>query len=302
MAVKKRRVAVRITTDAFQASERASITPVSISRGALSASGDHDYYHAPAMYGIVRMPSKWRVTLSRGGRRFLRNFAFSRYGGESAALASAQAYRDEIVRQHLPPDRREVARKLLPTNKSGVAGVTFRLNSKGEIMSWHAITRVSVDRVVTKSFGVKRYGAAQAECLAIAERERQLEQMEGLRKVHPAEQRVRARAQKAQGASKATAPRLQRTPPEPIAVAEILRKNNSSGISGVSCIKSADGLPRYWLAKTGGIDGKIISRSFSVKTHGIEKARLLAIAERQEQLEQVARLRSRKATKRERSS
>jgi hypothetical protein len=131
-------------------------------------------YLAPAMYGIVRMPSKWRVTLSRGGQKFLRDFAFSRYSGESAALACAQAYRDEVVRQHPPMERRELARKLLPSNKSGVAGVTFRLNARGEIMSWHAITRVSVDRVLTKSFGVGRYGAAQAERLAIAEREKQL--------------------------------------------------------------------------------------------------------------------------------
>jgi hypothetical protein len=257
---------------------------MSVSHKAPSASGDHDYYHAPAMYAIVRMPSKWRVTLSRGGQKFLRDFSFSRYSGESAALACAQAYRDEVVGQHQPTERRELARKLLPSNKSGVAGVTFRLNARGEIMSWHAITRVSVDRVLTKSFGVGRYGAAQAERLAIAEREKQLRQMNGLRKVHPAEQSVRATAQKAPDAPKAMASRSRRILPEPIAVVEILRKNNSSGIPGVSCIRNADGSPRYWLAKTGGIGRRSISQSFSVKAHGNEKARLLAIAARKEQL------------------
>ncbi|WP_440532375.1 AP2/ERF family transcription factor [Variovorax sp. YR566] len=258
---------------------------MSVSHKNSSTLGDHDFYHAPAMYGIVRMLNKWRVTLSRRGHKFLRDFAFSRYGGESAALACAQAYRDEVVRQHLPQERREVAQKLLPSNKSGVAGVTFRSNRKGEITSWHAITRVSVDRVLTKSFGVGRYGAAQAELLAIAERERQLAQMRGLRKVHPAEQGVRAMVQKAPTTSKATANGAQRTLPEPIAVVEILRKNNSSGIPGVSCIMNADGSPRYWLAKTGGIGRRSISQSFSVKTHGNEKARLLAIAARKEQLQ-----------------
>lgn len=67
-------------------------------------------------------------------------------------MKCAQTYRDEVVRQHPPPERREVAQKLLQSDKSGVAGVTCRLNAKGEIMSWHAITRVSgVDRVLTKS-------------------------------------------------------------------------------------------------------------------------------------------------------
>lgn len=208
------------------------------------------------MYGSVRMSNNWRVTLSRGGKRFLRGSAFSRYGGEPAALACAQAYRDEIVRQHSPPERRELAQKLHQTKKSGVSGVTFRLNANREIMSWHALTRVNADRLLTKSFGVKRYGAAQAECLAIAEREKQLKQMKGLRKVHPAEQSVGVNAVKAPDALKGTAGRSRRTLSKPIAVVEILRKNKNSGMPGVSCIKSADGLPRYWLAKTGGIDGR----------------------------------------------
>lgn len=236
------------------------------------------------MYGISRVSSSWRVTLSRGDQQFLRGFAFSRYGGESATLLCAQAYRDEIVRQHPPLERREVAQKLRTTNKSGVSGVTFRSNAKGEVMSWHAITRVSPDRLLTKSFGVGRYGAAQAECLAIAEREKQLEQMTGLRKVHPAEPRVRAKAQKAPTAAKAALSR------EPKPLVDILRRSNSSGLPGVSCIMGANGQPRYWLAKTGGMDGKVISQSFSVKTHGDEKARMLAIDARRVQLERKAQL------------
>jgi hypothetical protein len=254
-----------------------------VTHEASSAAGDRDYYHAPALYGITRMPNTWRVTLWRGGQRFLKSFAFSRYGGEAAARACAQAYRDEIVRDHLPPERSELAQKLRTTNKSGVSGVTFRLNAKGEIMSWHAITRVSADRLLTKSFGVGRYGAAQAECLAIAERAKQLEQMRGLRNVHPAEQGVRATA-KEPNALKATASRSLRSLPEPIAVVEILRRNNSSGIPGVFCVKDADGQPRYWFAKTGGIGGKSKSEWFSVRTHGNEKARLLAIEARRTQL------------------
>lgn len=246
---------------------------------------EHDHYHAPPMYGISRVSTSWRVTLSRGQQRFLRGFAFSRYGGEAAALLCAQAYRDEIVRQHPPMERREVAQKLRMTNKSGVSGVTFRSNAKGEIVSWHAITRVSPDRLLTKSFGVGRYGAAQAECLAIAEREKQLEQMKGLRKVHPAEPRVRAKAQRAPAAAKAALSR------EPKPLVDILRRNNNSGLPGVSCIKGADGQPRYWLAKTGGMDGRSVSESFSVKTHGDEKARLLAIDARRVQLERKAQLR-----------
>lgn len=245
--------------------------------------GGHDFYNVPAMYGIFRVANSWRVDLSRARTRFLRSFAFSRYGGEAIALACAQAYRDEIVRNHLPPERSALAQKLRITNKSGVSGVTFRFNAKGEIKSWHAITRVSADRLLTKSFTVGRYGAAQAERLAIAEREKQLQAMKGLRNVHPAEARVRETTRKAPGA-KATASKSRRTLPEPIPVVEILRKSNSSGTPGVSCVKDADGSPRYWLAKTGGIDGTSIAESFSVTTHGNEKARLLAINARRAQL------------------
>lgn len=256
-----------------------------VTQEAPQPSGEHDYYHSPAMYGLVRLPAKWRVILSRRGQRFLKDFAFSRYGGETAALACAQAYRDEVVRSHLPPERRELAQKLRMSNRSGVAGVTYRFNTKGEIASWHAITRVSADCLLTKCFSVSRYGAAQAELLAIAERQKQLEQMSGLRQVHPAEESVRDRVGKKADASKASASRSRPKLPEPIPVAEILRRSNSSGTPGVSCVKGADGLPRYWLAKTGGVEGKSMSQSFSVKTHGNAKARLLAIEARRAQLE-----------------
>jgi hypothetical protein len=122
--------------------------------------------------------------------------------------------------------------------------------------------------------------------LAIAERQKQLQQMTGLCAVHSAEATVR------------NAPVTHIPPdiPAPIGKAEIILRTNKSGVAGVHRF------PKYWGAltyfTTPGEGKKLISRYFSAKTHGEEKAKALAIAERQKQLERVARLIPRKATKR----
>lgn len=251
-------------------------------------------FKSAAMYGICRTIGHrhgpgWIVHLTRNGEHFSKPFALSMYGDEEAALIRAQAWRDEIVKAHPPRTRLQQATRLKSNNTSGIPGVTCQLGQDGNVQAWIAGTTVSPGKKLTKYFSVARYGAAQAKLLAIAERQRQLQQMTGLCAVHPAEAMVR------NAPATAIPPHI----PEPVVKAEIIMRTNKSGVAGVHRF------PKHWGALTyytvPGEGKKLTSKYFSVKTHGEEKAKALAIAERQEQLEFVAHLNPRKAMTRERA-
>lgn len=252
-------------------------------------------FKSAAMYGISRAIGHrdgpgWNVHLTRNGVHFSKPFPFSMYGGEEPALIRAQAWRDDIVKAHPPRTRVQIATQLKSNNTSGIPGVTCQLGRDGNVVGWIAGTTLSPGKKLTKYFSVGRHGAAQAKLLAIAERQRQLQQMTGLRAVHPAEATVR------------NAPATPIPPhiPVPVGKAEILMRTNKSGVAGVHRF------PKHWGALTyytvPGEGKKLVSKYFSVKTHGEEKAKALAIAERQKQRERVAQPIPRKGTKRERSS
>ena len=65
-------------------------------------------------------------------------------------------------------------------------------------------------------------------------------------------------------------------------------KRNASGVPGVSRDK---GGPGYWIASTKLADGTVLFKRFSVKTHGEEAAKALAILERGLQLQSVDNMR-----------
>ena len=65
----------------------------------------------------------------------------------------------------------------------------------------------------------------------------------------------------------------------------ILRRNNTSGIPGVSLCKRPSGTER-WVAYWGDENGIRRSRSFAVSIHG-DKAKEFAIAERLQQLQRI---------------
>jgi len=68
--------------------------------------------------------------------------------------------------------------------------------------------------------------------------------------------------------------------------AQKMRRNNKTGVAGVTCILWPDGRPRQWLAKTSLGRGNLLQKAFSVYRYG-EDAERLAIAERQRQLAQM---------------
>ncbi len=61
-------------------------------------------------------------------------------------------------------------------------------------------------------------------------------------------------------------------------------KRNASGVPGVS---RDTGGPGYWIASTKLADGTVLFKRFSVKTHGEDAAKELAVRERERQLQHV---------------
>jgi len=232
---------------------------------------------APSNYGIFEGSLGWEVRLVRGGRKYLKQFYFRACGGRDEAFAHAQAWRNEVVRGHPPPARRERASRLRSNNTSGIPGVSLQCDRTGRPVLWLASTYLGPGNVLRKAFSIGRWGA-EALPLAIAERQSQLAQMSGLSHVHPAEPWVRAGH-----AVDGVLPPLPPAIPRP----EVVRSNNRSGVAGVVRRKGRNGHPGYWTAQTF-VDGVAVTRSFSVLTEGEERARSLAVEERSRQLERSA--------------
>lgn len=233
-----------------------------------------------AMYGISLADRKWAVNLRRNQRRFSKSFSHITYGDSDAALTAAQAWRDEIVRLHPTALKREKSERIISTNKSGIPGVRCRLGADGKAQLWMVQTRTG-SQILLRSFSVGRYGEKAKE-LAIAERQKHLNLIEGRTSRHPADQ---------------VEPDALPVPPErwstkAVTKAEVVRRNNRTGTSGVYCRSDNDGQPRAWVARTRTGD-ETLYKEFSVSEHGEQVARELAITERQRQLERAALLRKR---------
>ena len=142
--------------------------------------------HANPMYGISERDTYWRVHLQRNGKCFAATFSYLKYGGREQALALSAAWRDQVVRDHPQLERRELAQRVRRNNTSGVPGILCRLGPDGQPILWTASTRTAPGEVSRKSFSVTKYGD-EAMAMAIAERLRQLAQLEGRASRHPAD-------------------------------------------------------------------------------------------------------------------
>ncbi|MGM3386872.1 hypothetical protein KXR94_04355 [Stutzerimonas stutzeri] len=136
------------------------------------------------MYGIIPIThyngaKAWRVTLFRDGKKVAdKEFPHLAYGSETLALREAMAYRDEQMLQHPPRQSRDVRAKIRTTNTSGYAGVTrYRI---GKHYYWVAQTKRRDGKPLKKCFRIDRFGEEEARSLAIAERERQLSDIDHL--------------------------------------------------------------------------------------------------------------------------
>lgn len=120
----------------------------------------------------------WEVSLERQGRRVKRHFAFAQHGGQDAALLAAQAYRDEILLKYPPMTNLQCCTNRRIDNQSGIPGVRREQRSESYAF-WEANTRVRGHNL-GKKFSVNVYGEEGAKQKAIAERERQLAQVENV--------------------------------------------------------------------------------------------------------------------------
>ncbi|RTQ32288.1 AP2 domain-containing protein [Variovorax gossypii] len=227
------------------------------------------------MYGIYPRSWGYEVSIVRNGTRYFKQFGRASYGGDQQALRQAQDWRDGVVRSVPPVPRRDRAEKLRINNTTGVSGVFCQVAPGGKVRAWVAKTYIGQDEILRTDFPVNTMGEA-AQTLAIEERARQLDRMDGLAKLHPAEEAIR------------TSPPA--FAPEQLSnkrsKSEIKRSTNSSGVSGVHFKAPNPGHPGYWLAITYTAGKGSVSKAFSIKEHGAEKAKLLAIEERERQLEQ----------------
>jgi hypothetical protein len=228
-----------------------------------------------AMYGIYARSWGFEVSIVRSGVRYFQQFGKASYGGAEHALRRAQEWRDAVVKSVPPVTRRERAEKLRASNTTGVPGVFCLASPDGKGLSWLAKTYIAAEEILRANFPIHSWGDA-ARKLAIEERARQLDRMTGLAALHPAEEAIR----KASVAAPADPgpPKRSRS--------EIIRKSNSSGMSGVHFKRPRPDHPGYWLAITYTAGKGSVSKAFSVKAHGYDEAKSLAAAERTRQLYQ----------------
>jgi hypothetical protein len=230
-----------------------------------------------AMYGIYLRAWGYEVSIVRNGTRYYKQFGRASYGSQEQALLQAQDWRDQIVRSVPPVPRRTRAEKLRVNNTTGVSGVFAQVDADGKVRAWVAKTYLGQDEILRTDFPVNAMGEA-AQALAIEERARQLERMAGLARLHPAEEMIRTAPLPPPTFAELRSPKRSKS--------EIKRSTNSSGVSGVHFKSPNVGHPGYWLAITYTAGKGSVSKAFSIKEHGHDGAKQMAVEERERQLEQ----------------
>ena len=144
-------------------------------------------------YGVSRIDDDincthaWRISLSRNGRRFVRNFTDRKHGDGQQALHAARIYRDQILRENPPISRKEFCSIRRSNNKSGTTGVCSyskryerRDGSINEKWYWEASWPNRVGESTRKLFSVDRYGEEKARQMAIRTRQEALASLSGV--------------------------------------------------------------------------------------------------------------------------
>ena len=144
------------------------------------------------MYGISRIDDDknrshaWRVSLSRRGKRYVKNFADKKYEGKMKALAGAKQYRDELVSDLPPLSRKEFCSILRRNNTSGISGVctygkpfTLKDGTVKKNWYWEATWPAGDGKQANMIFSVNEYGDDKARELAIRARRSAMRRIEG---------------------------------------------------------------------------------------------------------------------------
>lgn len=151
---------------------------------------------SPNHYGIYRAKTtgrldapgnnwSWRVMITRDHKALCnKSFSDKKYGGAEAALLAAIDYRDRLLERAHPAFKKDRNQLLRRNNTSGLAGVC-RSAAKGRDY-YVAQTLLPDGNRLRRAFSVAKYGDARARELAVAERAKQLAQVEGYAVLDPA--------------------------------------------------------------------------------------------------------------------
>lgn len=119
----------------------------------------------------------FRVTITRNGRGFRKDFHEHRHGGRENARRLAVAWRDQIIQQNPARTRSEFCSIVRSNNTSGIPGVYRRtreyVNRDGTVTHhdcWRARLPAINGRERTRSFSVAQFGEEGARNRAIAVR------------------------------------------------------------------------------------------------------------------------------------
>ncbi|NNC99372.1 MAG: AP2 domain-containing protein [Gammaproteobacteria bacterium] len=145
-----------------------------------------------AQYGISRIDDDryhthaWRVSLTRRGKRHVRNFSDKKCGDKETALSLAVEFRDRLLLRYPPISRKEFCDAKRRNNKTGITGVyryskSYRLKdgTVKESWYWEANWPSIAGTSICKSYSVKRYGEELAKQMAIRARIDGLQGVEG---------------------------------------------------------------------------------------------------------------------------
>jgi hypothetical protein len=126
------------------------------------------------------------VSLSRRGRRYVKNFADKKCGGKGKALTCARQYRDELIRAIPPLSRQEFCSILRSNNKSGTSGVcrygkpfTLKDGTVKKNWYWEATWPGENGHQANRVFSVNDHGDERARELAIEARQAALQRIRG---------------------------------------------------------------------------------------------------------------------------
>ena len=145
----------------------------------------------PSDYAITRIESKrhrtfaWIVTVQRRKHIWRRSFSDLSCGGKSKALSAAKAFRDLILRQHLPMTRAEYCQIKRRNNQSGLAGVCryayFDIDDKRTVGRgyWLAFWTLASGKSKRIKFSISRFGERGAFRRAMRARKQALATLDG---------------------------------------------------------------------------------------------------------------------------
>jgi hypothetical protein len=144
-------------------------------------------------YGISRIDDEkqcahtWRVSLSRHGHAYVKNFTDRKYDGCERALQEARQYRDQFIKENPPVSRKEVCALRRSNNKSGMTGVCtyakrYQLSngSVRENWYWEASWPTVRGESAKALFSVNTYGQDMARQMAFNARRAGLAAVEGV--------------------------------------------------------------------------------------------------------------------------